>query len=156
MKKIISFSIILLILSCGSSKTVRKSEKTLKGNWTLSDMSSSVIGDITFNIFDQSTRNCIIGSNWEFIPNNNTGSYLESGNSCNAEKNYFVFSIDEVDETSGFYDFLLKPTDKRGKSETNKGYRLELISLTATTMTWKHTIDFEGKPMTLTFNFIKQ
>lgn len=156
MKKILTISIIFMLLSCGSTKTIRKSEKVLKGNWTLNDMSSTVIGDIKFNIFGQSSRKCVIGSTWEFIPNNNTGSYTESGSNCNLDKNYFVFSIDQVDETSGLYDFLLKPTDKKGKSETNQGFRLELVSLTETTMTWKHSLSFEGKPMTLTFNFTKQ
>jgi hypothetical protein len=118
-------------------------------------MSSTVIGELNFTIFGQSSRDCTIGSSWEFIPNNNTGSYIESGSGCNTEKNYFVFSIDEVDESSGFYDFLLKPTSKNGKSETNKGYRLELVSLSEYTMVWKHTINFEGRPATLTFTFNK-
>ncbi len=155
MKKIICFAIVLVLLSCGASKTVKQSEKSLKGNWVLDDMTSTVIGELKFTVFGQSSRDCIIGSSWEFIPNNNTGSYIESGSNCNAEKNYFVFSIDEVDEVSGFYDFLLKPTNKRGKSETDKGYRLELVNLTEDTMVWKHTINFEGKPATLTFKFNK-
>jgi hypothetical protein len=155
MKKIILLPLLICLLSCGASKTVKQSEKSLKGNWVLEDMSSTVVGELNFTIFGQSSRNCIIGSSWEFIPNNNTGSYMESGSACNAEENYFVFSIDEVDAISGFYDFLLKPTDAKGKSETNKGYRLELVSLTGSTMVWKHTISFEGRPATLTFNFIK-
>lgn len=155
MKKLFYLAITLILFSCGTSKVVKQSEKTLKGNWVLNDMTSTVIGELNFTIFGQSSRDCVIGSSWEFIPNNNTGSYLESGSGCSTEKNYFVFSIDEVDETSGFYDFLLKPTDKKGKSETNKGFRLELVNLTDNTMVWKHTISFEGKPATLTFNFIK-
>lgn len=155
MRKILLLLIASTMLSCGSSKAVRDSEKTLKGDWMLDNMSSTIIGELEFTIFGQSSRNCIIGSSWEFIPNNNTGSYIESGTECNLDKNYFVFSINEVDETSGFYDFLLKPTNKKGKSETNKGYRLELVSLTENTMVWKHTFNFEGKPMTLTFNFTK-
>lgn len=156
MKKTLCALLVIFLFSCGTTKIVKKSEKTLKGNWTLDKVSSSVIGELKITLFGNTSRKCLKGSSWEFIPNNNTGSYTENGMDCNLDKSYFVFSIDEVDETSGFYDFLLKPTDEKGKSATDKGYRLELLSLTESTMAWKHTIDFEGKPMTLTFNFTKQ
>lgn len=156
MKKILLLVLILFITSCGSSKVVRESEKNLKGNWILNNISSTVIGELKIKIFDNATRGCFIESNWEFIPNNNTGFYILSGVNCDVNKNYFKFSIDEVNQTTGFYDFMLKPTDKRGNSESDKGYRLELTSLNQTKMTLRHTVNFEGKPMTLTFNFTKQ
>jgi hypothetical protein len=156
MKKIILIFIAFSLLSCGSSKVVSEYEKSLKGNWTLNNINSTVIGDLDFNIFGSNSRDCMIDSNWEFIPNNNTGSYILSGAECDTEKNYFVFNIEEVDSTSGFYDFLLKPTNSKGKSESNKGFRLELKSISDTSMVWEQTINFEGKPQKLTFKFNKQ
>lgn len=156
MKKNILLILIISLISCGTSKVVRESEKNLKGNWILNKVSSTVVGELKIKILGNSTRDCFIGSRWEFIPNNHTGFYILSGNRCALDENYFKFSIDEVNKTLGSYDFLLKPTDKRGNSESNKGYRLELTSLNQTTMTLKNTVNFEGKPMTLTFNFTKQ
>jgi len=156
MKKISCILVLIFLMSCGSQKEIRQSEKTLKGNWYMEDVSASAIGDLKFTIFGKSSKDCLIGSSWEFIPNNNTGSYVESGMGCSDDQNYFAFNIDSVSEYSGLYDFLLKPTNEKGKSETDTGYRLELISLTKTTMAWKHTVSFEGKPLTLTFKFIKQ
>jgi len=155
MKKIITIFITFILLSCGSSKVVKEYDKTIKGNWSLDSINSTVIGDLDFKIFGTSSRDCLIDSAWEFIPNNNTGSYVLNGAECDNEKNYFVFTIEEVDSTSGFYDFLLKPTNEKGKSESNTGFRLELKSMTDTSMVWEQTINFEGKPQKLTFNFNK-
>ena len=155
MKKIITVFIAFVLLSCGSSKVVKEYEKTIKGNWSLDNINSTVIGDLDFEIFGNNSRDCLIDSSWEFIPNNNTGSYVLSGSECSTEKKYFVFTIQEVNSTSGFYDFLLKPTNAKGKSESNTGFRLELKNMTDTSMVWEQTINFEGKPQKLTFNFNK-
>jgi hypothetical protein len=155
MKKIIIALLAFISLSCGSSKVVKEYEKTIKGNWSLDNIKSTVIGDLDFKIFGSGSRECLINSSWEFIPNNNTGTYVLSGSDCSTEKKYFAFTIEEVDSTSGFYDFLLKPTNEKGKSESNTGFRLELKSMTGTSMVWEQTINFEGKPQKLTLNFNK-
>ena len=45
MKKLaLSIGIFLMILSCGTSKTVRDSKKVIKGEWTLSSITYSTEG----------------------------------------------------------------------------------------------------------------
>ena len=74
---------------------------------------------------------------------------------CTSDKRFFVFTIDEVNEDTGLYNFLLKPTNEKGKSETNAGFRLELTSLSETAMQWQQMVTLDGKPITITMNFIK-
>ncbi|WP_178991013.1 lipocalin [Winogradskyella schleiferi] len=156
MKKIAIVFITLCFLACGASKTVRDSRKTIKGDWTLTSIKSSVIGDIKITLLNDAEKACFENSWWQFIPNNNTGIYTLSGMGCSADQRYFVFTIDEVyDEATGLYNFLLKPTNQKGKSETNSGFRLQLTSLTDTNMQWQQTVSLDGKPITITMNFTK-
>ncbi|EPR72207.1 hypothetical protein ADIWIN_2707 [Winogradskyella psychrotolerans RS-3] len=155
MKKIALLCLTVCFLACGSSKTVRQSKKTIKGDWTLTSIKSSAIGDLKITLLNDAEKACFENSTWQFIPNNNTGNYTLSGMSCDTEQRYFAFTIDEVNEDTGLYNFLLKPTNEKGKSETNVGFRLELTALSETTMQWQQLVTLEGRPITITMNFTK-
>lgn len=145
----------IVILSCGTSKTVRTSKKVIKGDWILNAITYDQTGTFNVSLLDDVSKTCFEGSSWQFIPNNNTGVYSIDKSSCNAGERHFIFTIQEIDEATGLYDFLLKPTDEKGKSESNKGYRLKLASLTDTSMLWQQTVSVDGKPFTLNMNFSK-
>ena len=51
----------------------------------------------------------------------------------------------------------MKPVNEKGKSETgNTGFRVNLVSLTDTAMTWEQTVSLDGKPFTIRMNFNKK
>ena len=155
MKKLILYLIIGSLLSCGSSKVVKQSEKTIKGNWSLSSITYSKTGDYDVTLLNDTSKECFEGSLWQFIPNNNTGLYNISNTSCNTGERYFNFAIQEIDEVTGYYDFLLKPTNEKGKSETNSGFRMRLTSLSETSMQWQQTVSTNGAPFIINMNFTK-
>jgi len=156
MKKLFLLLISISVLSCGTSKTVRVSKKVIKGNWVLNSIGYSEAGTYNVTLLNDATKVCFEGSTWQFVPNNNTGIYSISSLDCPTGDRYFVFTIDEVDPQTGLYDFLIKPTNEKYKSETNHGFRLSLTSLTDTTMQWEQTLSVAGKPFTITMNFAKQ
>lgn len=156
MKKLLLLLVSISVLSCGASKTVRESKKVLKGNWELNNISYSEAGTYNVTLLDDVSKTCFEGSTWQFIPNNNTGIYTIDGVGCQSGERHFVFTIDEINEETGLYDFLLKPTNEKHKSETNIGFRLSLTSLSENMMQWQQTLMVEGKPFTITMNFIKQ
>lgn len=155
MKKMLLVLIGICLFSCGASKTVRDSKKVIKGNWTLSYIDYSKTGTYNVTLLNDASRECFEGSTWQFIPNNNTGNYNISKPSCNSGDRYFVFTIDEVDETTGLYDFLIKPTNEKGKSETNQGFRMKLTLLTETNMQWQQTVRVDGASFIINMNFTK-
>ncbi|MGY0390959.1 lipocalin family protein [Bizionia sp. KMM 8389] len=155
MKQIILLLITLSVLSCGSSKVVRDSEKNLKGSWTLNSFNFSKTGTFQVDMFNDTSTNCFENSVWEFVPNNNTGTYQITQSNCDTGTRDFKFSIQEVNPETGLYDFLLKPTDAKGKSATNQGYRLKLAGITSTTMQWRQTVNLDGSPFTIFMNFTK-
>src|SRR5690606_13523801 len=157
MKKIVTvLSILFLVASCGSSKTVRTSKKVIKGNWVLSSITYSPAGTYNTTLLNDASKTCFEGSTWQFVPNNNTGTYTINDASCSTGNRYFVFTIQEVDAETGLYDFLLKPTNEKHKSETNQGFRLKLSALSDTNMQWQQTVNASGSSVTVNMNFIKQ
>ena len=154
-KTIMLLALTLILTACGTSKTVRVSRKVIKGNWTLNTITYSEAGTYNVTLLDDATKKCFEGSTWQFVPNNNTGIYTINDSNCLAGERHFVFTIQEVDEKTGLYDFLLKPTNDKHKSETKKGFRLKLSALSDTMMQWQQTVAVEGKPFTISMNFNK-
>ncbi len=156
MKKMMLVLLVSVILtSCGGTKVIRQSKKIMKGTWELSSITYSESGTFNVTMFSDVSKECFEGSLWKFIPNNNTGIYTIENGTCNAGARNFIFKIQEVDAQTGLYDFLLKPTDAKHKSENNNGYRVWLEHLTAQTMKWRQTISLEGKPFHIYMNFTK-
>ncbi|WP_054852518.1 lipocalin family protein [Olleya sp. ITB9] len=156
MKQIITVLFLSLLFSCGSTKVVRESRKTIKGSWVLNSINYSQPGTYNVTLLNDTSKECFEQSTWQFIPNNYSGTYTINNANCNTGERYFNFTIQEVDQTTGLYSFLLKPTDAKGKSDTNQGFRLTLAQLSETNMTWEQTLTVDGKPFTINMNFIKQ
>jgi hypothetical protein len=106
-------------------------------------------------MFNDTSAECFEGTNWRFIPNNNTGNYNVDNADCPTGQRDFIFTIQEIDQSTGLYDFLLKPTNAKGKSDTNAGFRLRLAQLNENTMRWEQTVNLDGKPFKINLNFSK-
>jgi len=155
MKKIILLTMLATFLvSCGS-KVVHQSKKVIKGDWALESITYSETGNFNVKLLNDATSECFIGSSWHFIPNNNTGTYNVGSNFCETGERYFVFTIKEMDSETGLYDFLLKPTNEKFKSDVMRGYRFQLKELSESTMKWSQTITLEGKPFDVYMDFSK-
>ncbi len=143
------------LFSCGTPKTVTQSKKVLKGYWSLDNISYSEAGIYNVTLFDDASKDCFVGSTWRFIPNNNTAVYTINGANCSTGDRNFIFTIDAVETSSGLYDFLIKPTNAKGKSADKIGYRVNLAQLSETSMMWIQTLNVDGKPFNINMNFSK-
>lgn len=158
MKKLIFIlTAALLIVSCGPSKVATEARKTFKGDWTLNTVTyPNSQGTFDVTLFNDASAACFKGGNWSFVSNNNTGTYSTTGTNCTAGERYFVWSIDDQNSAMNNFDFLLKPTDSKWNSTTgNQGFRINLVSLTETTMIWEQTVILEGSPFVIRMNFTK-
>ncbi|OIP52285.1 MAG: lipocalin [Flavobacteriaceae bacterium CG_4_8_14_3_um_filter_34_10] len=154
-KLIVLFTVAAMLLACGTPKEVKDSKKIIKGEWTINSITYSESGSYSVTIFNDVSKDCFENSTWRFIPNNNTGKYTINSAGCSMGERNFIFTIDQVDASTGLYDFLLKPTDERGRSETNQGFRVRLAQLNDTNMVWEQNLTVDGKPFTIFMNFNK-
>ncbi|GAA4890651.1 lipocalin family protein [Flaviramulus aquimarinus] len=155
MRKAIILLLAISLASCGASKTVRTSKKVIKGDWTLNSITYDKSGTYNVTLLNDVSKACFEGSTWQFVPNNNTGIYTINSTDCSTGERHFVFTIQEIDLETGLYDFLLKPTNNKYKSESNQGFRLRLTSLSDSVMQWQQTVSVDGKPFTISMNFNK-
>jgi hypothetical protein len=152
MRKLIALLFVVTLFSCGASKSLKSKEKAIKGNWVLNKISYSKTGDYNVTLFNDSTKECLERSIWKFTPNNNSGTYTINGINCATGDRSFIFVIQEINQSSGYYDFLLKP--KNNKS--NIGFRIELSQLSESNMKWQQNLMVDGTPFIINMNFIKQ
>ncbi len=156
-KLVILLTLSVLISSCGTSKVAREARKTFDGNWTLTSITyPNNPGEFNVTLFNEASASCFEDSTWDFVSNNNRGTYTVRGVGCDGDTNYFIWSIDEENTPAGVYDFLLKPTNDDYNSTTgDQGFRLNLKSLTDTNMVWEQTVSLDGSPFTIRMNFSK-
>lgn len=158
MKKILILVVLAAVtFSCGTPKTVIQAKKEVKGYWSLDNISYSETGTFNVTVFNDTSKECFEGSTWRFIPNNNSGLYTINNGDCPTGERNFIFSIQEMDQATGLYDFLLKPTMKLGKPDKDSsiGFRVRLAQLSENNMRWEQTVSLDGKPFTITMNFSK-
>ena len=159
MKKIfILLATIGLLASCGgTSKVAKEARKSFDGQWTLTSVTyPNNPGQFNVTLFNEAQASCFENSNWDFVSNNNRGTYTVSGTDCDGETNQFIWSIDEENTPQGIYDFLLKPTNEDYKSTTgDQGFRMNLRSVTENNMVWEQTVSLDGSPFTIRMNFSK-
>jgi len=157
-KYLILFTLAALMASCGgTSKVAKEARKTFDGSWTLTSITyPNNTGEFDVTLFNEATASCFENSTWDFVSNNNRGTYTVSGVGCDGTSNYFIWSIDEENTTAGLYDFLLKPTNEDYKSTTgDQGFRMNLRSVTENTMVWEQTVSLDRSPFTIRMNFSK-
>ncbi|WP_029033029.1 lipocalin family protein [Salinimicrobium terrae] len=148
---------VFFLVSCGSSRVENDARATINGDWQLTDITyPGNDQNVQVSLLNDVPARCLEGSTWNFISNNNTGSFVNSGINCDSETEFFIWSIDGSNAAMGNYDLMFKPTNADHKSETgNQGYRINLTQLSGDQMTWEQTVSFEGKPFTIRMNFNK-
>lgn len=157
MKKFTFLLFAMLLVACGGNKPKesRVANKIIKGEWILESVTYNQTGKYDITLLNDTSKECFEGSKWKFVPNNNRGTYSIENGDCSTGQRNFVFTVQEIDKSSGYYDFLLKPTNEKYQSETNQGIRMHLAYLSDDKMTWEQTLRVDGKPFVISMNFVK-
>ncbi len=111
MRKIIAIPLLLLLIACGGSRNAAAPDPTeesdLKGDWTLTSIDFDGFRDYSVTLFDDTTNECILNSRWNFVSNNNRGSYDVLQPGCNEGTRNFIWTLDDSSK------FTLKPTNEK-------------------------------------------
>lgn len=159
MKKIFLLSILLglFTISCSSSKIATESAKTIRGDWTITNVSVSNENPayVNINVFDEASYKCYQGSTWHLVNNNNSGYYtLNGGADCPS----WTTSIQWfVSEQSGqpYFNFKQIMQGEKPKNVT-AGYQLRIAYSTENSFMLVQDLMFEGKPLQVNYTFEKR
>ena len=156
MKKILLAGILgtTFLVSCSTAKQAQASRADfykLKGNWEV----TSVDYEKGYKIkpFDEGAdAQCFVGSQWNLIPNNNTGSYsLSGGGDCPTVTRAIKFDVSKDKE----FSFKVIDAGVKAKNVT-AGYVLDFQNQTPTSFTLVQNVPFEGKILKVYYNFTKK
>ena len=156
MKKVLLTGMIgtLFAVSCSTAKQAQASRDDfykLKGNWEV----TSVDYEKGYKIkpFDEGAdAKCFVGSQWNLIPNNNTGSYsLSGGGDCPTVTRAIKFDVNSEKQ----FSFKVIDAGVKAKNVT-AGYVLDFQNQTPTTFTLVQNVPFEGKILKVYYNFTKK
>ena len=156
MKKILLAGILgtTFLVSCSTAKQAQASRDDfykLKGNWEV----TSVDYEKGYKIkpFDEGAdAQCFVGSQWNLIPNNNTGSYsLSGGGDCPTVTRAIKFDVNSEKQ----FSFKVIDAGVKAKNVT-VGYVLDFQNQTPTTFTLVQNVPFEGKILKVYYNFTKK
>lgn len=157
MKNLILFSsLIFLIISCTNTKVIADSEKLMRGNWTITDVSIDGVNEahVNINVLDEARAQCYEGSSWYLVQNNASGTYsLNGGSGCPSQTNKIKWFVTEEGGQS-FFNFKRIYEGEKPKNIVD-GYKLRITSNTGSTIVLAQDLTFEGKPVTVSYTFQK-
>jgi hypothetical protein len=151
---LLGIAFIIAASSCSSSHKVQG--KNINGNWTLRSVNvegATVTPNTKITLFDDVSYNCFQGSAWN-LPANGNGSYsIAQGTDCSAGDRSIVWSISKVNDV----DYLqFKRVAGGVKAKTvDVGYKMEVNTVTDSTMTLRAPLDVNGRTGYLVYRFAK-
>nr|WP_315151132.1 lipocalin family protein [uncultured Flavobacterium sp.] len=167
MKKVITLLIVVvLFFGCkGSSSTAsapvksepvantkldKTSQVAIKGDWKINKVTYPGSDYFKVDSFGIADSQCFVGSNWNFISNNNKGYMSIATANCPAFSSPIVWSINK----DGM--FVLKIVETGVKSKTvTQGYLLRVANQTENSFQLIDKIDVGGQKKDITYQFEK-
>ncbi|ARN77736.1 hypothetical protein BST97_06840 [Nonlabens spongiae] len=146
----------MLLISCGSKQSTVSiagreiDKKEFKGNWTLASVDFDGYRKYNVTLFNDTDTDCFLVSDWNFVSNNNKGSYEITSNSCETGKRYFIWVLDSASRT-----FKLKPTDEDYNSVDDLGYTLNIKSVSENQIILGQRLTIDGGPVNMELKLIR-
>jgi hypothetical protein len=129
--------------AAGTTQSISKG--SVKGNWIVTDIRfEGIPAHSKVTVFDQASYSCFKGSQW-VLPSNANGSYTLSStdDGCSTASQPIVWSLYKEGGVDMF-QFKKVGTGLKAKNVTD-GYRVQITSLSNTTMEWKAFVNYESK-----------
>jgi len=139
--------LVVLFASCGSLD--QKAQVGIKGNWTISNVSYPGSDYIKVTSFDVADSKCFVGSNWNFISNNNKGTMTLTNASCPAFSSPIVWTVTKEGT------FNLKITEGEKAKRVTQGYILQIRNQTESSFQLVDNVTVGGKTVEVTYQFSK-
>ncbi len=145
----------LFLISCSSTKSVATASRDdVKGSWTLDQVSYDGLAsndNVRITLLDEGDRKCLVGSTWYF-PNNGKGNYNITSNSsgCTQGERNIIWSY-QVESGQPILQYKRLPGGVQPQ-QIKEGYKFKIVSVSKTSLVLQSQVDFEGKPLYISYN----
>lgn len=156
MKKLLLLSVLaLFFVSCKSTSATNtavnnKSERMMKGDWTISAVSYIGSDYIKVQSFGLADSKCFEGSTWKFISNNNKGEMALNKADCMSFSSPISWFVNKDGQ------FVLKVLNAGEKAKkVRDGYVLAVANQTETSFDLIDMVVIGGKSTNVVYKFQK-
>lgn len=152
----ISSLLLFCLVSCNNSKALADSEKLMRGDWTITNVSIDGINQsyVDVTVFDEANSQCYQGSLWHLVQNNNSGNYsLNAGGDCPDATTKIKWFVTE--EGGQMYFNFKKVYEGEKPKNVVDGYKLRITGNTGNEIDLRQDLMFEGKPIGVNYTFTK-
>ncbi|MFT5752996.1 MAG: hypothetical protein ACI924_000201 [Flavobacterium sp.] len=155
MKKSLLLLLITISLMGCKSKSVtntnvdNKTERVIKGDWTVTKVSFPGSDYIKVTSFDLADSKCLVGSTWKFVSNNNKGTMTLNDASCISFSSPITWYINQEG------NFVMKIINDYKAKKVSQGYILRVANVTETSFELVDKINVGGSMKEVTYQFQK-
>jgi len=133
-----------------NTKLDKSSQVAIKGNWKITSVTYPGSDYFKVNSFQIADSQCLVGSTWNFVSNNNKGSMSLTKTDCPDFSSPIVWSVNK----EGI--FILKIVEAGVKAKTvTQGYLLRVANQTETAFQLIDKIDVGGQKKDIIYQFEK-
>jgi hypothetical protein len=154
MKKISTLLILaILFVACKTNTATKldnKAEVAIKGNWSIFSVTYPGQEVIKVTSFDLADSQCLVGSNWSFVSNNNKGQMSLTKSDCPAFSSPITWFINK----DGNFVFKILSTGEKSK-KVKEGYVLKVANQTENSFQLIDKINVGGKSTDVVYQFQK-
>ncbi len=156
MKKLL----LLLLLAIGftacksaspvSTRVDNRTQSSLKGNWTIQSVTYPNSSLFKVNSFQLADSQCFVGSKWNLIANNDSGTFEMSKAGCPSFSTPIKWYINKEGQ------FVLKMlyADEKAK-RVRDGYILNVANVTESSFQLTDFVDIAGQKKEIVYQFVK-
>lgn len=153
-KTLIIILFLTAVIGCKSTSIVNtkldnKTERMLKGSFTISSVNYPGSDYFKVNSFNLADSKCLVGSDWSFISNNNKGE-MKINNPAITCKDYSSPITWYINKEG---NFVLKFIDDYKAKEVNNGFVLSINNITETSFDLVDKINVAGEIKNITYSF---
>lgn len=154
-KSILAIMLVVLFVGCKSqpvtnTKVDNKTERIMKGNWSIVSVDFPGSNVIKVNSFDLADSKCFVGSTWNFVSNNNKGTMTLNDSNCISFSSPITWFINKEG------NFVMKILNDYKSKKVDQGYVLTVANVTENSFELRDKINVAGVTRDITYQFLKQ
>jgi hypothetical protein len=148
----------LFFVSCSTNRDIHSSRKNIDGNWQLlTFVTEGGNRNMDAIILNEAPLHCFVGSSWSFNTANKTGNYslAKNGDQCNEIKRDFNWTLYYAKNEPSLLQMRRLDKNLVEIPENRTDFSFILVKSAADSMQMRSESYFDGKPVSLVFNFVR-
>jgi curli biogenesis system outer membrane secretion channel CsgG len=151
---LLSLMLFSIVIGCKSksatnNKLDNKVERSIKGNWKISNVLFAASDYMKVTSFDLADSKCFIGSEWKLVSNNNKGTLSLNNASCTSYSTPITWFINKEGQ------FVMKILDEAKAKKVKSGYVLNIANVTEYSFQLIDKVNIAGKMTDVVYQFEK-